>query len=350
MQESVELSVDFNTSRLCDGLFARRIVEENRLELVTLLEWNSDRETFLEQLTSFDAVEVVVTTKTPNYEAAVFYLRSSLVLADLTSKQMVIRVAGPAEEVRFVADALESLVPRADETARVKVNFWYWSAPKAWARRITRLLEVPGWAEIAINYPPRTRHAVEALVASGMDARSGQLILWFGDPGTGKTYALRALLMAWKERFKLHYISDPENFFGNSDYMLSVLLEEGDDRPKLLILEDSGEFLLPDARQQMGQGLSRLLNASDGLIGQGLRSTFLITTNEPMNKLHPAVSRPGRCAAQIEFGEFTQEEAEEWLQRAGAPTQAAPRGTRLADLFAMTRGEPVRGRNAKIGF
>ena len=42
-----------------------------------------------------------------------------------------------------------------------------------------------------------------------------------------------------------------------------------------------------------GQGLSRLLNVSDGLLGEGLRAVVLVTTNEPLRRLHPAVVRPG---------------------------------------------------------
>lgn len=50
--------------------------------------------------------------------------------------------------------------------------------------------------------------------------------------------------------------------------------DDGDDdelkRWRLLVLEDCGEFLRADAKQEMGQGLSRLLNLTDGLLGQGL--------------------------------------------------------------------------------
>jgi hypothetical protein len=52
-----------------------------------------------------------------------------------------------------------------------------------------------------------------------------------------------------------------------------------------------------DAKEQAGQGLSRFLNVVDSIIGQGLRVLILVTTNEPLRRLHPAVSRPGRCAA-----------------------------------------------------
>ena len=48
-----------------------------------------------------------------------------------------------------------------------------------------------------------------------------------------------------------------------------------------------------DAKERTGQALSRFLNVVDGLIGQGLRLLVLVTSNEELGKLHPAVSRPG---------------------------------------------------------
>ena len=74
---------------------------------------------------------------------------------------------------------------------------------------------------------------------------------------------------------------------------------------RLLVLEDTGELLTPDAKTVIGQGLSRFLNVVDGLIGQGLRVLVLVTTNEEIRKLHPAVARPGRCAANVSFGSLS---------------------------------------------
>src|SRR5262249_55021660 len=85
-----------------------------------------------------------------------------------------------------------------------------------------------------------------------------------------------------------------------------------------------------------GQGLSRLLNVVDGLIGQGLRALVLVTTNETLRSLHPAVSRPGRCASQVEFTAFSAEEAADWLPE--PRVEPAPRAGTLASLYAREAG------------
>lgn len=154
----------------------------------------------------------------------------------------------------------------------------------------------------------------------------------------------------------MHYVVDPEVFFGTrAGYMLEVVLDEDDDddeggdgRWRLLVLEDTGELLAADAKQQTGQGLSRLLNLVDGMFGQGLRVLVLVTTNEPLRRLHPAVSRPGRCAARIEFAPFAGEESAHWLAGRGLGGDEVTEIT-LADLFARAAGatpEPVR----RVGF
>src|SRR6266542_3240215 len=81
-----------------------------------------------------------------------------------------------------------------------------------------------------------------------------------------------------------------------------------------LIMEDADEFLSVDAKQRQGQAMSRLLNMADGLIGQGLNLLLLITTNEPLGRIHHAVSRRGRCLADVEFTELSVAEASEWLK------------------------------------
>jgi hypothetical protein len=59
-----------------------------------------------------------------------------------------------------------------------------------------------------------------------------------------------------------------------------------------------------------------------------------VTTNEPVGRLHPALRRPGRCWAQVEFAPFTAREAAAWLRRRDTPRRA-PGGGTLAELYAL---------------
>jgi hypothetical protein len=101
------------------------------------------------------------------------------------------------------------------------------------------------------------------------------------------------------------------------------------------VLEDAGELMSASARADVGQGLSRVLNLTDGLLGRGQRCLLLVTTNEPIGRLHPALRRPGRCWAEVEFAHFTSREASACLRRRGTARRATTAAT-LAELYALS--------------
>jgi hypothetical protein len=239
--------------------------------------------------------------------------------------------AGVRRACDAMGRALRQGPPRAGE---LLVRFWAQGAHCAHAQR--RRLEAPEWPAIARNYPAGVRGALGRLVRARRPGR-GTVLLWHGAPGTGKTHALRALARAWRGWCSLHYVTDPDEFLTGTDYLMSVATnvpDEGEPAWRLVVLEDAGELMSASARADVGQGLSRILNLTDGLLGQGQRCLLLVTTNEPVGRLHPALRRPGRCWAEVEFAPFTSREASSWLRHRGA-SRRAPAGGTLAELYAL---------------
>ncbi|MGP8160105.1 MAG: AAA family ATPase [Candidatus Dormibacteria bacterium] len=257
-------------------------------------------------------------------------------------------------DVREALDEIRPLLPDSPpEDDLVAVRFWM-NGPDEGASLVERRLAAPRWHEVAANYPPSTRRELAAAM-SDLDAlaRRGRVLLWHGPPGTGKTYAIRALAREHAAVATLDCILEPDLFFGQGASHLVEVLEgrhqPDDDRWRILVLEDADELVSADAKLRSGQGMSRLLNLADGLLGQALRVLVVITTNEPITGFHPAVVRPGRCGSLVGFQRFSPQEAREWLEREGN-VEAVNGPATLAQLFAMTAGLPTWTPERQVGF
>lgn len=245
--------------------------------------------------------------------------------------------------VEATCAAIATQIGLKDHGGVVPITFWALD-PEKWPRAMMRRLETPGWQDVAGNYDAGVAAGMERLFALN-SCPDERMILWHGPAGTGKTYALRALVNEWQPWCDAAFITDPERFVGGSPtYLFQVAnfnsgrtASEARRRSKLLILEDAGELMTKEARTITGQGLSRLLNLTDGLMGQGLNVMVLITTNEPLSTMHPAVVRPGRCLCEIEFGPLSTEMANRWLHEHGS-TATVKEPTPVAQLYAIASG------------
>jgi len=172
---------------------------------------------------------------------------------------------------------------------------------------------------------------------------SGRIIVMEGEPGTGKTHLIRALLTEVPDA--MFVLVSPEMVRSLSGPELLPLLLSNKNNyamtgPIVLVLEDADQCLVTRDGANINS-IQSLLNLGDGILGSLLDLRIVATTNAKKLEMEAAILRPGRLSKRLEVGALDFETARGVFRRL-LPDVAYPDALRdIVQLvsFRMTLAE-----------
>jgi SpoVK/Ycf46/Vps4 family AAA+-type ATPase len=168
------------------------------------------------------------------------------------------------------------------------------------------------------------------------------LVLFHGQPGTGKTYYIRHLLRKMVSNKKV-VIYMPPNMVDHlvEPAFMTFLSGEVKDWSEdgyfcVLLIEDAEPLLAKRVEGVRIQGVTNLLNMTDGLLNDMLNLQIICTFNVDLRKLDSALLRPGRLIARKEFKPLSELDANLLAQRLGIKHHFKEPAT-LGEIYAMRK-------------
>jgi hypothetical protein len=195
--------------------------------------------------------------------------------------------------------------------------------------------------DLDVNYGDGFQKFHNELMQRFMTGTKG-LVLFHGLPGTGKTYYIRHLLrkMASTKKAVIYMPPNLVDHLVEPAFMtfLSGAVKDwnADGNFCVLLIEDAEPLL---AKRQEGvriQGITNLLNMTDGLLNDMLNLQIICTFNVDLRKLDSALLRPGRLIARKEFKPLSELDANLLAQRLGIRHHFNKPAT-LGEIYALRK-------------
>lgn len=138
------------------------------------------------------------------------------------------------------------------------------------------------------------------------------LVLLHGDPGTGKTHYLKFLASKIKDK-KVLFIPPFLADFITSPQMIPFLTENSN---SVLFIEDA-ERVITDRKENGSNGVSNILNITDGILSDILNIQIVATFNMDKQRIDSALLRKGRLIAEHKFEALSVDNSNKLLKTLG---------------------------------
>jgi hypothetical protein len=162
-------------------------------------------------------------------------------------------------------------------------------------------INLPDNLDLETNYG-KAFLEIDKKVKDRLLERPNGLFMFHGAPGTGKTTYIKYLASQIKRDF-IYIPTSMIEYFTSDPNCLHTLIQKPN---SVIILEDAEKAIL----KRLGDGMdssavSSLLNLSDGILSDILKTSVIITYNCPKQDVDDALKRKGRLQIDYEFTELS---------------------------------------------
>lgn len=158
-------------------------------------------------------------------------------------------------------------------------------------------VNVPENIDLELNYGSKFTE-IDKTIKERLTSSKGGLFMFHGPPGTGKTTYIKYLAGQINRDFIYIPTTMIENFTSDPN-CLNILIQKTN---CIIILEDAEKAIMKRHGDGMdSSAVSSLLNLSDGILSDILKTSVILTYNCPKNEIDSALRRKGRLQVDYEF-------------------------------------------------
>lgn len=213
----------------------------------------------------------------------------------------LLKIIGPKEIITKMAEeiiAKHVIFP----TKKNKIGLLYKTPEGVCIKNI----ELPKFEiDICLNYGSSFIEKSDLIINKLKEKKSG-LFLLYGEPGCGKSFYIKHLCTKIDRQF----IFVPSNMIDSltSPDIIPLLLQK---KTPVLILEDAEKAVISRENSDSSPSLvSTILNLSDGVLGDLMRTSIIVTFNTQKEKIDRALCRKGRLSLEHKFDKLAREDAQ----------------------------------------
>lgn len=199
--------------------------------------------------------------------------------------------------------------------------------------------------DIELNYGSDFYNNHYPKIIQKLNTKKNGLFLFSSQPGQGKTFFIKHLVGLIDRKFI--FLSDQVLSQGLDSPALIEILSLN--RGCVVIIEDAEKYIT--SREENPNSLvSNLLNASDGILGDILNFSLILTHNmQKLEGIDAALTRKGRLLYQHEFKPLSVDEANKKLKSLNSD-YLAKKPMSLAEIYNLEDNGYVKKEEKTIGF